>query len=307
MKTVSEFLINSALTVKTHSSYNRAKFVYIEFLQTYFPGANPFPLDVEHIILFISYCYTKHLAPQTVTTYVSALGHFNKLAGYSDTTQVFVVRRALQGFKKLKGSPDVRLPITPSILRKLIVSLPNCTSSFYQCSLFKAMFLLAFHAFLRVGEITNTDKSKSVLPFSSIQFGKMSDYHTCNLTLTLSNFKHHQGQTPVKLFLSANTDNKDLCPVMALWEYCKIRGTAEGPLFMFQDKTPISRHIFSNQLQICLTFLGYDPKLYKSHSFRIGAATWAKSQGVSDERIQLCGRWKSDAYKKYFRIPLLSI
>ena len=80
-------------------------------------------------------------------------------------------------------------------------------------------------------------------------------------------------------------------------------GKANGPLFMFQDNTPVSRDMFSNRLQTSLTFLGYDTKFYKNHSFRIGAATWAKSRGVSDDQIQLCGRWKSDAYKKYMRIP----
>jgi hypothetical protein len=163
------------LTVKRHSSYNRAKVVYDEFLQSYFPGSCPFPLEVGHLVLFISYCYTKLLAPQTVTTYISVLGHFNKLEGYEDTTQVFVVRRTLQGFKNLKGTPDIRLPIMPSILRKLVKSLPICTSSFYQRSLFKAMFLLAFHTFLRVGEITSTENSTSVLQFASIQSGQISE------------------------------------------------------------------------------------------------------------------------------------
>jgi len=169
------------------------------------------------------------------------------------------------------------------------------------------MFLLAFHAFLRVGEITSTENSTSVLQFASIQFGQISENKPQDLTLTLSNFKHHQGKPPVNLHLAATQDNKDLCPISAMWEYCKMRGKANGPLFMFQDNTPISRHMFSNQLQISLTFLGYDTKFYKSHSFRIGAATWAKSRGVSDDQIQLCGRWKSDAYKKYIRIPLLNI
>jgi hypothetical protein len=52
--------------------------------------------------------------------------------------------------------------------------------------------------------------------------------------------------------------------------------------------------MFSNQLQISLTFLGYDTKFYQSHSFRIGAAIWAKSRDVSEGQIQLCGRWKSE-------------
>ena len=101
--------------------------------------------------------------------------------------------------KKLKRTPDIRLPITPSILRKLVESLPICTSSFYQRSLFQAMCLLAFHAFLRVGEITSSEDSTSVLQFASIQFGQISENEPQDLTLTLSNFKHHQEKPPVNL------------------------------------------------------------------------------------------------------------
>ena len=37
-------------------------------------------------------------------------------------------------------------------------------------------------------------------------------------------------------------------------------------------------------------------------SFRIGAATYAAEQGISDTKIRHMGRWKSDAFKKYIRI-----
>lgn len=159
-------LIEKALTVKTHESYNRAKLLYEEFIQLYFPGISPFPLDVEKLVLFISHCFTKQLAPQTVTTYMSALGHFNKLQGNEDTTQCFVVRRALQGYHQMKGQADVRLPITPIILRKMVQSLPICTSSYYQCSLFKAMYVLALHAFLRIGEITTQESQIAICSLS---------------------------------------------------------------------------------------------------------------------------------------------
>jgi hypothetical protein len=47
--------------------------------------------------------------------------------------------------------------------------------------------------------------------------------------------------------------------------------------------------------------------MYKAHSFRIGAATHAASRGYSDQDIQIMGRWHSDAFKKYIRIPVLQI
>ena len=41
---------------------------------------------------------------------------------------------------------------------------------------------------------------------------------------------------------------------------------------------------------------------YSGHSFRRDAATWAKQAGIPDSDIQLLGRWKSDAYKRYIEV-----
>ena len=38
-----------------------------------------------------------------------------------------------------------------------------------------------------------------------------------------------------------------------------------------------------------------------THSFRIGGATAAASDGISDSTIQILGRWSSDAYRRYLR------
>jgi hypothetical protein len=54
-------------------------------------------------------------------------------------------------------------------------------------------------------------------------------------------------------------------------------------------------------LQLYLTFAGLNLKNYKSHSFRIGAATTAWAKGFSEEQIQQIGRWNSEAFKKYIR------
>jgi hypothetical protein len=41
---------------------------------------------------------------------------------------------------------------------------------------------------------------------------------------------------------------------------------------------------------------------YSGHSFRRGASTWARSIDIPDADIQLLGRWKSDAYKRYIEV-----
>ena len=55
---------------------------------------------------------------------------------------------------------------------------------------------------------------------------------------------------------------------------------------------------------------GFKAEDYAGHSFRIGAATTAAACGVPAEVIKTLGRWKSQAYQLYARLPtdqLLSI
>jgi hypothetical protein len=78
-------------------------------------------------------------------------------------------------------------------------------------------------------------------------------------------------------------------------------------LFCFMDKTPISRQFFTNQLQLSLKWCNKDIRNYKGHSFRIGSASHASSTGVSDEHIQLMGRWNSNAFKKYIWIEMFKL
>ena len=48
---------------------------------------------------------------------------------------------------------------------------------------------------------------------------------------------------------------------------------------------------------------GVDTKKYAGHSFRIGAATTANHQGISEATIKMLGRWESSAYLRYRKTP----
>ena len=81
-----------------------------------------------------------------------------------------------------------------------------------------------------------------------------------------------------------------ICPVSALLAHLAIRSPSPGPLFIFQDGTPLSRQQLVAYLHSALAGLGVDVANYLGHSFRIGAASTAARAGFSDTFIQTLGR-----------------
>lgn len=94
------------------------------------------------------------------------------------------------------------------------------------------------------------------------------------MTLTLRHFKHNDSCRPVSLQID-NQNCKSICPVRAMVKYIKAHGFACGPLLTFDGCNPISQTYYTSELKNVLVYCGLDSKLYKSHSFRIGAASYA--------------------------------
>lgn len=158
--------------------------------------------------------------------------------------------------------------------------------------MFKAMCAMAFFAFLRIGEITAARQSPDTLRLSQVD--KLSDESGTVVSLNYN-------QRPITIVINRHPG---VCPVEALLAYISLRGTDEGPLFRTLDGAPVDRSAFSDLLSLTVRQCRLDPARYKGHSFRIGAASHAAEMGYS--QIRLLGCWKSDAFKRYIRIPSLT-
>lgn len=77
-----------------------------------------------------------------------------------DPTQNLVIKKCLQGYEKLKRSTDTRLSDTEEIPSTLVETLVCTVTVFFRHTLHKSVYLLAFHASLTVGEMTETSKLK---------------------------------------------------------------------------------------------------------------------------------------------------
>ena len=113
--------------------------------------------------------------------------------------------------------------------------------------------------------------------------------------------KTDQLRQGICLYVGRTRDS--LCPVAAMMAFLSVRGAAPGPLFVFADSSPLTRERLVALTKSTLETAGLDPSGYSGHSFRIGAATVAAARGFEDSMIQTLGRWRSECFKRYVKIP----
>ena len=243
-------------------------------------------------MLYVSHLFQSGHAGSTIQAKLSALAYFHKLHGYQDPCSHFLVGKAVLGAKKLSPTFHSRSPLTFNMLNNIMVAIPRLRWPHYWSTTFAAMLALSFHSFLRPGEITSSPHN---LMFANVSVSDSS------LFLTFHQFKHHIGE-PVTIQTRAY--GGATCPVSRLQAYLKLRGNQPGPLFCDMSGNPVSYSQYANFFASFKALLQL-PTSISPHSARIGAATHAAANGVSECLIKQLGRWKSDAYTRYIRIPVL--
>ena len=293
-------LFQASIALSSFKVYRRAWSLFNQasvHMGLQFNGSIDLPLSADQIILFVGYLSNSGFASASITSYTSAIGYIHKLLNLPDPTGQFMVQKLLSACNKVNNSVDTRLPITISILQRLVQALDHTVSTPYLRQLFKAMYSIAFFGLMRLGEITQDTNKDVSLSFDQVQFTNSA------VLLTIKKFKHTLSLKPVQLVLPAQQD-KSIC---LLFQYLKLRGNTSGPLFRYFDGLPVSRKFFTTNLKLALQFCDLNTDLYKSHSFRIGSASFYAQNGFSDSQIREMGRWSSNAFLKYIRTERLAL
>ena len=191
----------------------------------------------------------------------------------------------------------LRIPITPPLLLTMGRTLWNSSYHFQDKSMLWAAMLTAFYGFLRVSEYT----SPFVRQFDPSSTLCTSDIHLLSQNhakLLIKASKTDPFRAGVHVSLYAN--KSPLCPIAAISKYLSQNPNRSGPLFSWHDGRYLTRAGLASVLErIKPQYL----KNMSSHSFRIGAASTAAAAGYPRWLIQALGRWSSNCYKEYIRIP----
>ena len=186
-----------------------------------------FPIPVAHMLQVITHMINRGYAASTTTTTTSAIGYIHKLLGMEDPTASFCVRKALHGAQRVASTPDQRVPISIDTLHDLVRSAETLFSSEYDVRLCQAMYLLCFHALLRIGEIAihSLKEAEKVIQFEDVTFYRKGAQIT-SFSLRMTNFKHNIPNNSVHIKISAN--GSQFCPVNHLMRYVAVRGRGQG-------------------------------------------------------------------------------
>jgi len=269
----------------------------------------PFPVREQLLCRFVASLGQQKLKHRTIKTYLSGIRFAQIHLGMGNPflpQSMPQLEYLLAGIKHVEARagkpPKPRLPITPEILGHLKARWLHEPAHPDNVMLWAAA-CTGFFGFLRAGEFT-VPSVRGYDPEVHLNVSDLAlDSHTAP---SLFRIKIKQSKTDpfrqgVNIFLGAT--NTSICPVQALVKYLALRGTAQGPLFIFQSGAPLTRTALVTQVQAALQQVGFSPADYNGHSFRIGAATTAAKCGLEDSLIQTLGRWKSAAFLAYIKIP----
>ena len=273
-----------------------------------FGVSNPFPVSQPLLCYFVVHLANSGLAYQTIKTYLAAIRHEQIAKGLPEPKQLSsmpklkVVENGVHKKRAVDKPSHPRLPITPAILRQIRALWAPKSQDFNYIMLW-AVACTCFFGFFRLGEllVPTGQRFDSQQHLSILDLAVDNPVNPTVLQLYLKRSKTDQFHKGTNVYIGRTGD--DLCPVAALMAYLAVRGMKQGPLFQTKDGQPVSREFVVDNVRQALQALGLESTHYAGHSFRIGAATTAAERGIPDSTIKVLGRWKSEAFQTYIRLP----
>jgi hypothetical protein len=231
---------------------------------------------------------------------MAAVKHFSVISGhvtqFKDFNRLYLLTKGIRRAQGSSRSVAKRLPITPSLLKRISQNLFNSSRLYEDKVMLWAAIITAFFGFLRVSEYTSTHKTKFDPNITFLIRDIDIDLRADLAKIFIKASKTDPFRQGVLVRIAAN--NTRLCPIRALQLFLTLRPSGVGPLFVFRNGKFLTRKDLNEVLISTTNGLAN----ISSHSLRIGAASTAAAMGCPKWQIQGMGRWTSDCFRRYIRI-----
>ena len=309
---------NFGLSLNTHKSYqtavNHLKKCEVE------TGVNmSLPFNPNKTLEFLGWMEARGLKSRTMSTYLSGVRSWHIACGYGDPflrdPMVSLILKGQDNWDKLEAKmsgKNGRLPVTKNVMKLIKKNLVKANWSLSDKRLFWSVATLAWSGAFRVHELCSRVSSEFDVQTTLL----WKDISTGSLKLNDSTVKYVRVHVKSpKIDRIGTGDNIEvyeignyMCSIAALEKYRadnKNEEESNMPVFRFSSGECMT----GSELNRRLSELTKEVKelvpggVVTSHSFRAGMSSELARTGHDEQAIKAVGRWSSDSYKAYVKLP----
>ena len=225
------------------------------------------------------------------------------------------IKQVLDGRKNLdavwsRPGNSLKRAVTPSIMKLIKISVKTYNLAPQDRLLIWSVCTLAFFGLFRIHELLAKNSSYFDPDFELLK----KDVILRDIEINKEKIKIIQvlikseksDRVGAGTIVDVYANDGPLCPVKAFttWQSFSPAFPSKEPCFRFSSGIPLTGKKFNAILHDLLKdHLNYEQGKITAHSFRRGLPTMMANLGFASHDIMALGRWSSEAYKNYIKLP----
>jgi site-specific recombinase XerC len=278
------------------------------------------PFDDKKVMEFMGWMENRGLRSRSMATYLSGVRAFHIASGYKDPflrdPMVKLILKGQENFDRLQDRLEGKagkLPVTLNVMKLLKKNLVKAAWSELEKRIFWAVAAVAWSGSFRIHELCSRKAAEfdiqTTLLWEDISFGEVElageRIEAVSMHVKSPKVDRVGAGDKIQVFELGNF----MCPVAAMrkWmERSKLKQEEKMPVFRMESGVLMTGAEMNRRLKMLTREVDslVPGGVIKSHSFRSGVPSEMAKAGQDAEAIQAVGRWKSDAYKAYVKLPV---
>ena len=274
-------------------------------------------MSTNQVLVFIAWLIKRGLEGTTINSYVSGLRTIHLTKGIDNpalrpaiVSAIIDGRSHIDTIRNRLVKKPKRLPVTLAVLKLLRATLNKWSESDSMKLLVWTVSLICFFGGFRIHEILTKTQTVFDPAFSllgkDIKIGRFKTKTGFQEVLQIKIKSPKEDRVGRETIIDVYETKGQFCPVKYYKKWlatCPPAGLNK-PAFRISNGVPLTGRRFNEILkELLFPHLDYSKARISTHSFRGGMASLLGEIGFSDEEIQAMGRWSSQAFEAYLKLP----